>query len=113
MNFTPQTGHVSRNRGQGFVVESGRTRKQVGNGSSSYAAAVQTKHEYRSRGTANVRTAAKGQTTKARPQKPAISNPARNSPMFDNSLIDRMMQDGVHLHKIPVHVKLKRGQRLV
>ena len=130
MDFTPQTGHVSRNRGQGYVVESGRTRPRVQNGTASNAATTQTRHEYRGqsrqealppaknyakkpqKGTATARTVKKGIPTSARPGKGPQAAPARFSPVSPD-LIDRMFRDGVHMHKIPARVNLKRGQRLV
>ena len=128
MDFTPQTGRTTSGKGRGgYTIESGRTRRKVGNGTASNAATTQTRHEYRGQARQEALPSAKNY---ARMPKAAISKqkgvpastrtgkgqqwPAgHQSAPIHNDLIDRMMRDGVHMHKIPARVNLKRGQRLV
>ena len=126
MDFTPQTGRTTGNGSGGFTIQTGRTKSRVGNGSSSYAAATQTRHEYSnmapaknyakkpaSKDPGRQRTMPKNQPVarSARPGK-GYGNPSGQNRAASPDLIERMFQGGVHIRKVPVRVNLKKGQRL-
>ena len=104
MHFTPQTGHTNSAQGQGYVIQSGRTRKPA------QVAAIQAKR--RNQGQMSPRTRQEALPPATNYAKKPAGSRSVLSPTEHKSMLKSMFQDGVHMKPIPARVRLKKGQAI-